>query len=122
MAVGARVAYPQPGSAKEDRFFMPTGSRLRSACQSCHSRGRYRPIELLLTEDNVTHWRQVVFCAACRSSWMDMTFGVQRFRGPRLTVSSASSSEPIADQVDGAMYPRRSRRRFKTRDLYQGSG
>ena len=59
---------------------MPTGLRLRAACQVCHSRGQYRPIELFMRDQDVIRWHKLVLCAACRSSWMDMTFGQHHFR------------------------------------------
>lgn len=89
---------------------MPTGLRLRSACQYCHTRGRYQRMEVTLRWGGVVHLRYLTFCASCRSSWLELTFGKRGLQ------SGGLAELPIGDQVvtipqdDGRMYPRRSRR------------
>ena len=51
---------------------MPTGRRTRTACQSCHIHGQFRPIEVLLPRTGRMEWNTITLCAPCRhhlESW-----------------------------------------------------
>lgn len=45
---------------------MPTGRRTRSACQECHTWGRFRPLEVMYRRRGAWEWRSRVLCAVCR--------------------------------------------------------
>jgi len=100
---------------------MPTGSRLRTACQGCHTRGRFRRLEVTVYWQGVHHLRYLTFCAACRSSWLELTFGKRGLQsgGHAQPDSESTSSEAIG--ADARMYPRRSRRFQAKVDLYRGA-
>jgi hypothetical protein len=45
---------------------MSTGLWIRSTCQSCQTRGRFRPLETMCYRPRAWEWRLHVLCAICR--------------------------------------------------------
>lgn len=98
---------------------MQTGQRRRTVCQACHTAGRYRPFFVSAHLHGLARTAQVVFCDPCRTAWMDMTFGVERFRPPRTPFVEDLVADPAnGDELESP--EARTRRRFKQkRDLYR---
>lgn len=98
---------------------MPTGRQIRAACQYCHARGRFRPMEVSVSYLGVVHWQQLTFCAACRASWLSLTFGKQRMRAPAPGIPWRDLVKSVETRTDIQQPAARSRSRFKRRDLYR---
>lgn len=77
---------------EEDRFCMPTGLRIRSACQSCHTLGRFTPMEVMQRHQGAWEWRAHVLCAVCRAALSDaLLSGVVPIRSSAPTPVRTSS-------------------------------
>lgn len=45
---------------------MSSAVRVRVACQSCHTRGYFRPVETMWRSRGAWEWRRWLLCAVCR--------------------------------------------------------
>ena len=88
---------------------MPTGRRVRSACQACQNRGMYRQIVVVIHVDGVAHAAVRLLCMPCRFALMHLALGTTGRRAPRAPADQLEHQEPASELRDRRRHAARNR-------------
>jgi hypothetical protein len=74
---------------------MSTGLRIRSTCQSCQTRGQFRPLESMYHKRGAWEWRLHVLCAVCRLHLEQLLDGRRSNAAPARPGAAPPARSPI---------------------------